>query len=111
VFIPPWLMAGVYQWIKGSVSKKQEKDLPLFGIGQRRWSYILEKAGTKMFNRHINPHLLRHSCGTWLDEQGFPIKYIADYLGHSSINTTRIYAHTSQVKFKEMFKGIFSDGA
>ena len=37
-------------------------------------------------------HLLRHSLATRLVNEGVPIKQIADLLGHTSIDTTAIYA-------------------
>lgn len=37
-------------------------------------------------------HLLRHSLATRLVNKGVPLKDIADVLGHSGLNTTRVYA-------------------
>jgi site-specific recombinase XerD len=37
-------------------------------------------------------HVLRHSLATCLINKGVPIKQISDILGHSSIQTTSIYA-------------------
>jgi integrase/recombinase XerD len=39
----------------------------------------------------LTPHTLRHTFGHDLAEKGFSIQLIADLMGHTDINTTRIY--------------------
>lgn len=41
----------------------------------------------------VTPHTLRHTCGTWLAQQGVPLYEVAGYLGHSDARTTELYAH------------------
>ncbi len=57
------------------------------------------KAGV---DKHITPHTFRHSFATLLLEQDVDIKYIQQFLGHSSINTTQIYTHVNSNKQKEI---------
>ena len=45
--------------------------------------------------RRITPHCFRHAFASLLLEQGCELKYIQEFLGHSSISTTQIYLHTS----------------
>jgi integrase len=41
----------------------------------------------------VTPHTLRHTCGTWMAQQGVPLRLIGEYLGHSDERTTKLYAH------------------
>jgi integrase len=45
---------------------------------------------------HVSPHMLRHSAAVHMAEEGVSMEEIAQYLGHSNVNTTRkIYARFS----------------
>lgn len=49
-------------------------------------------------HKHVTPHAFRHSFASLLLEEDVSIKYIQEYLGHSSISTTQLYLHTSNAK-------------
>ena len=53
-------------------------------------------------NKNITPHVFRHSFATLLIESGVDIKYIQDFLGHSTIATTQIYLHISDEQKKKV---------
>jgi len=68
--------------------------LTRFGVG-----YILEKhlrraAETmpSLGKKHLHPHSIRHSTAVHLLKSGVDLSTIANWLGHSSINTTNKYA-------------------
>ncbi|MES2003138.1 MAG: tyrosine-type recombinase/integrase [Bacteroidota bacterium] len=61
-------------------------------------------AGTAGINRHITPHMFRHSFATLLLERDVDIKYIQSLLGHSSIMTTQIYTHVNRAKQKQILR-------
>ena len=55
-------------------------------------------------DRHITPHMFRHSFATYLIEDGVDISCVQQILGHSSIKTTQIYIHIAAKKQAEILK-------
>ena len=83
-------------------------DLPLFysvthgekhPLTPRMAQYILQKHGEQA--RHIcqevpekvHPHLFRHSRAMHLYQEGMDLTLVSQWLGHSQLETTQIYAH------------------
>jgi integrase len=102
----PELQERIAEFINESVEKNPDFDL-LFPVSIRRWQTILEKYSRKILDKSVNPHLLRHSCGSYLYNNGLGLKEIADFLGHSSIQTAQIYVHLDKKKFDSKILGAF----
>lgn len=48
----------------------------------------------------VTPHTFRHSIATHFLEQGVPLIYIRDFLGHESVQTTERYSRTNAAMLK-----------
>ncbi len=87
-------------------NKKFEK-LTRAGIAYILNKYI-EKAknlNPELFSGKISPHTLRHSKAMHLLEGGVNLIYIRDFLGHTSVITTEIYAKSNpEIKRKAIEK-------
>jgi integrase/recombinase XerD len=56
-------------------------------------------------DRPIGPHMVRHATGTELAAAGVPIDVVQDILGHRSIESTRVYVHSSQRRLRDAVEG------
>lgn len=54
----------------------------------------------------VSPHVLRHTCGTWLAQKGVPLFQIGGWLGHTDERTTKLYAHSHPDYQREALEAI-----
>lgn len=66
---------------------------------------IKEKCGFSQ-SKQITPHIFRHTGATHLRRAGMDISELQDILGHSSSNTTRIYAKNDIRNLKKSYDGM-----
>jgi len=72
----------------GTIYKDQDHSL---------WTEI-SRLGERVLNRHVHPHMLRHSKATIMSNKGASLEQIQSILGHSSVQTTAIYVHVGKYK-------------
>ncbi len=65
-----------------------------------------QMAGIK---KNVTPHVLRHTLATTLLKRGVDIRYIQQFLGHSSVATTQIYTHVNDEMLKNVYDSVMQE--
>ncbi len=52
----------------------------------------------------VHPHTLRHCFATRMLDRGVDVVYIQDFMGHQSLDTTKVYTHYSNNKLREVYE-------
>lgn len=89
--IPPRLLPHLRRWRNHTARFLIEwKGLPIASKQRRAWRTARRLAGLA---EDVTPHVLRHTCATWLLQQGVSVYDVAGVLGCSEEVVRRTYGH------------------
>lgn len=98
IFIGTHAKMALSKWlnVRAQIAAPEEKALFVSNQGRRihprSVEYILHHyAQSRLPNRHITPHMLRHSFAGHMLQACGDIRAVQDLLGHQRISTTQIY--------------------
>ncbi len=99
------LSSHLLQLLRKYFHEFKPKEWLIEGHDQKQYSatsilnVVKNSAKRAGISRRITPHMLRHSFATHHLESGTDLRYIQEFLGHSSSKTTEIYTHVAKTDF------------
>jgi len=67
-------------------------------------NYLIAEAGKRAGLSHVWPHMIRHSAGYALANQGTDFRLLQDFLGHRDPKHTTRYIWTSSKRFETLWQ-------
>ena len=111
-----WLQNDGERWLFGSQDHPKMSISCIEEMFKRHIASAM-RANPAMFKGHYTPHSMRHTTATHMLQAGVPLIVIKNFLGHSSLNTTQIYAEVTQetvdkyvLEWKEMAESCKAQG-
>jgi len=96
--------------IKRYLATREDK-LPWLFLSERETqltrqavNYVVRVAGETAKLGRVWPHMLRHSCGFYLADQGVDLRTMQDYLGHRDPKHTVHYTRVSGRRFEGLWR-------
>lgn len=77
-------------------------------LGSRHAFRIIQELGKKSEIENLYPHMLRHTFASNIRQRGGDLLLMREALGHSSVNTTQIYAHIGNEQYKSQLRNLIN---
>ena len=105
--IPGDELRAIKRYLKGRDSKLpwlfiSERDHPMT---RQSVNYLMDATANRARLPKLHPHMLRHSCGFYLADQGYDLRLIQDYLGHRDPKHTVHYTRVAGRRFAGLWAG------
>lgn len=81
----------------------EQEDINAFNVSEGSVNYLFRTLKKHFNDINIYPHLLRHCIATHLYEEGASLEFIADFLGHKNLETTRRYLGKNKKANKKIY--------
>ena len=98
------------RWLehRGQLAEAGETALFVSRQGQRLspravQARMAEHARRQGLDRHVHPHMLRHSFASHLLESSGDLRAVQELLGHSQLSTTQVYTHLDFQHLAEVY--------
>lgn len=99
-------------WIRKYLNSRKDEDPALFVTEraphrmsvERIREIIKEIAKRAGIETNVYPHILRHTYATHLLNNGAPLEVVQEFMGHSKIETTKIYCQLSGERRRELYR-------
>jgi len=108
VFIGNNIKEQIELWIKDRKKYFNNCGTNALFVSQKRQRFstdsvrkLMEKYTNGITDKHVTPHVMRHSCATNLYEKTGDIYLCAKQLNHKNVSTTQRYAEISKAKQKQ----------
>lgn len=89
----------------GKHTKMSSRTVNAFLYGYAKQLHQIDSS----FPSKLHCHVFRHSIGMSMYKAGIPISYIKDFLGHSSLDSTTIYAHADDETLEKALRSVDQD--
>lgn len=94
------MLAHLIRWSKATDTSRNVIHYNGSAIAKmkRAWAHVVREAG---LGREVTPHVLRHTCASWLLWQGLSIWEVSGVIGADASTVERVYGHHRRIETQE----------